>query len=156
MNISDYLIDQSRKDWQDLLSGWAEILPSVFTIWLVNRFGDVIAVLDDGSVHLLDVALGTFERIADSRDHLTDLADAGENANNWFMIPLVDQCVTAGLVLGPDQCYGYKIPPLRGGEYAAANVAPISIPEHYAFLSDLWRQTKDLPEGAPVKLVVKH
>jgi hypothetical protein len=58
MNIKDYLIDQSGKDWQELLCGWAEILPPVFTIWLVNRFGDVILVTDDGSVHLLDIGGG--------------------------------------------------------------------------------------------------
>jgi hypothetical protein len=57
MNINNYLIDQSGQDWQELVCGWAEILPPVFTIWLVNRFGDVILVMDDGSVHLLDIGV---------------------------------------------------------------------------------------------------
>ena len=156
MNIKDYLIDQSGKDWQELLCGWAEILPPVFTIWLVNRFGDVILVTDDGSVHLLDIGGGRFERIADSKDHLADQADTDERANNWLLIPLVDQCLRAGLVLGPGKCYGYKIPPFLGGEYTVGNTAVIDLAENYSFLADLWQQTKELPDGTRVKLVVKE
>jgi hypothetical protein len=156
MNINDYLIDQSGRDWQGLLCGWAEILPPVFTIWLVNRFGDVILVMDDGSVYLLDIGGGRLERITDSKDHFAHQADNRDNANNWLMMPLVDQCLRAGLVLGPDQCYGYKIPPFLGGEYAAGNTVTIDIVENYAFLADLWQQTKELPDGTRVRLVVKE
>jgi hypothetical protein len=58
-NIENYLIDQTGKDWLELLSGRAPPLPESFTIWLVNRIGDVFAVFDDGSVHMLDVGVGT-------------------------------------------------------------------------------------------------
>ena len=50
MNVSDYLIDQEGKDWAELLSDWGILLPSSFTVWLVNRFGDVLAVFDDDRV----------------------------------------------------------------------------------------------------------
>jgi hypothetical protein len=155
MNINDYLVDQSGQDWQELLSGWAEILPPVFTIWHVNRFGDVILVMDDGSVHLLDIGGGRFERIADSKDHFADQADTSESANNWLLIPLVDQCLGTGLVLTPGQCYGYKIPPFLGGEYTVGNTVTIDLVENYSFLADLWQQTRELPDGTRVRLVVK-
>jgi Domain of unknown function (DUF1851) len=65
------------------------------------------------------------ERLADSRDDFATRIDVGDNANNWLMIPLVDQCVAAGLTLSQDQCYGYKIPPIEvgqcGGRYAVEN-----------------------------------
>ena len=44
MNVNDYLIDQARFDWQAMLAGWADILPETFTMWLVNRFGDVFII----------------------------------------------------------------------------------------------------------------
>ena len=96
MNIHDYLIEQSGKDWSELLSGWLGVLPTSLTVWLVNRFGDVFAVFEDGSVHMLDVGTGVMQRLADSRDDFATRIDAGNNANNWLMIPLVDQCVAAG------------------------------------------------------------
>jgi hypothetical protein len=154
MNIHDYLIEQSGKDWAELLSGWLGVLPASFTVWLVNRFGDVFAVFEDGSVHMLDVGTGVMQRLADSRDEFAARIDAGDNANNWLMIPLVDQCVAAGLTLSDGQCYGYKIPPILGGKYAVENVSPTNLSVHYSLLADIWRQTKDLPDGTRIKMVV--
>jgi hypothetical protein len=158
MNIQEYLIDQGGKDWGELLSGWLGVLPASFTVWLVNRFGDVFAVFEDGSVHMLDVGTGVIQRLADSRDDFATRIDAGDNANHWLMIPLVDQCVAAGLTLSPDQCYGYKIPPIEvgqcGGKSAVENVSPANMSVHYSLLADIWRQTKDLPDGTRIKAVV--
>lgn len=142
MNIDEYLIDQSGRDWVAMLSGWSEILPASFTVWLVNRFGDVVAVLDDESVHLLDIGVGTFARVAGSRKRFAELMNIPKNANNWLAIPLVDRCAAAGLVLGPGQCYGYKIPPLLGGEYSAENVALVDLAENYGVLAEVWRRVR--------------
>ncbi|HEY1495876.1 MAG TPA: DUF1851 domain-containing protein [Candidatus Solibacter sp.] len=142
MNIDEYLIDQSGRDWVAMLSGWSEILPASFTVWLVNRFGDVVAVLDDESVHLLDIGVGTFARVAGSRKRFAELMNIPKNANNWLAIPLVDRCAAAGLVLGPGQCYGYKIPPLLGGEYSVENVALVDLAENYGVLAEVWRRVR--------------
>jgi hypothetical protein len=56
IKLTDYLIDQGGKDWAEMLRPWCPPLPTSFSVWMVNRFGDVFAVLEDGSVHLLDVA----------------------------------------------------------------------------------------------------
>ena len=93
MKANDYLIDQAGFDWQAMLAGWADILPETFTMWLVNRFGDVFIIGEDSSVHHLDIAGGTLHRVADTREQFADLIDVPQNANNWLMIPLVDQCV---------------------------------------------------------------
>jgi hypothetical protein len=125
-----------------LLSGWAEILPPSFTVWLVNRFGDVLVVRDDGSVHLLDIGVGTFVQVAGSRKRFAELMNIPKNANNWLAIPLVDRCVAAGLVPGSNQCYGYKVPPLLGGAYAVENVALVDLAENYAVLAGIWKQAE--------------
>ena len=155
MLLTDYLIDQQDNDWAELLSEWVPPLPQEFTVWMVSLFGDVFAVFQDGSVHMLDLSLGTLEHIADSRDHFCDLADRDGNANHWLMIPLVDACRRAGLTLKPHHCYHFKIPPLLGGEYVVGNVASVSLREHYSFMADIVQQTKDLPNGTKVQLVAK-
>lgn len=155
MDINDYLIDQSGKDWAAFLRDWMPPLPLSFTLWLVNRFGDTFVVSDeDGSVHMLDVGAGTLARVADNRSHFSDLLDTDDNANSWLMIPLADECQKAGMSLGPSQCYGFKIPPVLGGKYEPANVVPTDLAVHYAFLADIYKQTKDLPDGTPIKAVV--
>jgi hypothetical protein len=154
MNIQDYLIDQNGKDWSELLSGWSDVLPPSFTLWLVNRFGDVFTVFEDGSVHMLDLGVGVIKRVADNRDHFAIQLDADDNASNWLMIHLVDGCIAAGLKLEPNQCYGYKIPPILGGKYTIGNVTPIDLSEHYSFLADIYRQTKALADGTSVKMKI--
>jgi hypothetical protein len=155
MDINNYLIDQTEKDWGALLRDWVPPLPSSFTLWLVNRFGDAFVVSDDdGSVHMLDVGGGTLARVADNRAHFADLLDVDDNASDWLMIPLVDACREAGMSLQRGQCYGFKIPPVLGGKYEVANAEPTDLAVHYSFLADIYKQTKDLPDGTPIKAVV--
>jgi hypothetical protein len=155
MNINDYLVDQADKDWGVLLRDWMPPLPASFTLWLVNQFGDTFVVLEeDDSVHMLDVGSGTFARVADNRSHFADLLDDEDNAASWLLIPLVDACREAGLSLGGSQCYGFKVPPVLGGTYEVSNVEPTDLAVHYSFLADIYKQTKDLPDGTPIKAVV--
>ena len=42
MNVYDYLIDHVSNDWARLLSGWESLLPPEFTVWLMNRYGDLV------------------------------------------------------------------------------------------------------------------
>ena len=125
-------------------------------MWLVNRFGDVFVVFEDGSVHVLDVGIGAVERIADNRDHFADQIDFGDNANNWLMIPLVDQCVAAGLTLAANQCYGYKIPPILEAANTASRMSePTDLSVHYSLLADIFRQTRRIwPDGTRIRTVV--
>ncbi|MDX1983593.1 MAG: DUF1851 domain-containing protein [Bryobacteraceae bacterium] len=155
MDVNDYLVDQAGKDWAELLSNWSEALPASFTVWLVNRFGDVFFVSDDGAVHLLDVGRGVVERLADSRDDFIEQMDVDGNAEGWLLIPLVDECVAGGMALSPNQCYGYKVPPILGGEYAVENVVPTDLAVHYSFLGDLFTQTRNLPDGTRIRVEVK-
>lgn len=155
MDINDYLIEQSGKDWAALLRDWMPPLPASCTLWLVNRFGDAFVVSDDdGSVQMLDVGAGTLTRVADNRSHFAGLLDIDGNADNWLMISLVDECRKAGMSLDAGQCYGFKIPPVLGGKYALSNVEPTDLAVHYSMLADIYKQTKDLPDGTPIKAVV--
>ena len=155
MDIRDYLLDPTGQDWPALLSDWVGLLPKTeFTVWLANRFGDVVIVLNDQSVHMLDVGAGIIERLASRRDEFASRLDEDDNADLWLLISLTDACVAEGLRLSGGQCYGWKVPPLLGGKYEVDNVEPTDVAVHYKLLADVWRQTKDLPDGTPVKLDV--
>jgi len=98
MDVMDYLIDTEDKDWEELLSAWRFLLPKTFNVWLVNRVGDVFAVFEDGSVHMLDVGRGTLERVADNCDQFVTRIDQDDHANTWMMVSLVNACVKAGRI----------------------------------------------------------
>lgn len=152
MNIDDYLIDSTEVDWPVVLKDWRWLLPDSLTVWLVNRFGDVFYVQDNGSIHMLDVGGGAVERVADSREQFCDLLDIDDNANDWLMIPLVDDLVAAGRPLKNGYCYGYLRNPVLGGEYTVDNSIVIPILEHYGLNAEFHQQIKDLPDGSSVKI----
>ena len=130
-------------------------MPPSFTVWLVNRFGDIFFVSDDGGVHLLDVGRCVVERLADSRQDFIEQIHVADNADGWLLIPLVDQCVSEGLVLSASQSYGDKVPPILGGEYDTQNLEPTDLSVHYSILGDIFAQTKDLPDGTRIRTVIQ-
>jgi hypothetical protein len=156
MATHDYLIDHGGFDWPRLLSVWSWLLPAVFTVWLVNRFGDLFLALPDGTVHMLDVGAGTLTRLAESREDFLQKIEEGNNADDWLMTPLVDRLTAAGVVLGPGECYTYRMPPVVGGGYTVENTAVLGIAEHYGFYGSIHGQLKDVPDGAQVVLEVRE
>ena len=156
MQVEDYLINHRGFDWPTILAEWAWLFPvQEFSIWLMNKYGDLFFVFDDDSVHMMDVGNGTLEKLAGSRDEFCDRIDEEDNANNWLMIPLVDELAKIGKLLEPGRCYSFIIPPALRGEYAVENTATLNIREHYGVYASIHHQIKDLPTGTKVRLRVK-
>jgi hypothetical protein len=153
-SILDYLIDHQDFDWAALFAEWTWLVPNRFTVWLMNRFGDLFIVFDDGSVHMLDVGCGTLKQVANSCEEFKVKLDEDDHANNWFMIPLVDELVAAGITLHEGQCYSYKKPPVLGGYYTLQNSCVLPIVEHYGAYGSIHNQIKDLPDGSEVVIPV--
>jgi hypothetical protein len=154
MELANYLIDQGGKDWAQLLRPWHWLVPSTFTVWMVNRFGEPILVFDDASVHYFDIGAGKLTQIAESRDDFIQRVDLNGNANDWFMIPLVDQCAAAGLALGPDQCYAFRQLPVLGGDYVMANVMVSKLAGYYEYAGLVHERIRGYPDGTRVKIQV--
>lgn len=153
-DIKDYLIDNHGMDWPTALAGWSWLIPSEFTLWLVNRLCDLFIVTADGAVHMLDVGGGTLTRLAASRDDFCRLIDEANNANEWLAIPLVDMLIAAGKSLRPGQCYGFKLPPVLGGQYTVENLGILSIPDYLGAYGSIHEQLRAVPDGAQVVIEV--
>jgi hypothetical protein len=152
MLITDYIIDHQDFDWYNLLAYWAWILPEEFTIWLMNRYGDLFIVFEEGSIYMLDVGNGTLRKLAESRDDFCTKVSEDNNANNWLMIPLIDELRGLGKELLRGKCYSFVIPPALGGVYTVENTCVLSIAEHYGVYAVIHEQIKGLQEGTQVTL----
>lgn len=54
------------------------------------------------------------------------------------------------MLLSPVRTGSGLRPQILGGEYPVSNVEPTDLSVHYSFLADIYRQTKDLPEGTRI------
>jgi hypothetical protein len=156
MDINDYLIEQEGKDCAGLLSAWSGALPPSVTLRLLNRFGDIFFVSANRAVLLLHVGKGVVGRLADSCDEFIARIDVGENAGGWLLIQLVNQSDSEGMVVSANQFYGYKVPPILAGTENTADLEPTAPDIHYSFLAGIFVQTKDLPDGTPIRVVVQE
>src|SRR5262245_5846655 len=111
MELANYIIDHQGVDWPIVLADWSWLLPEELTVWLMNRYGDLFLVFNDGTVHMLDIGRGTVEQLAESRNDFAIKIDEDDNASNWLMVPLVDGLIEAGKRLHAGQCYSFIIPP---------------------------------------------
>ena len=152
MTLDDYLLPSAGLDMGRILSCWAPLIPDGATVWLANQFGEPFLVSEDGSVHHFDPEGGAVEQVAESRDDFISLLGQEDNANQWFLIPLVEEARAAGMTLGPGQCYGFAQPTVLGGDYALSNVRVKTMDEYFAFLADLHAQIRDVPDGAQVEI----
>jgi len=155
MNINDYLIDHLTFDWATTLADWKWLLSTEFSVWLMNKYGDLFLIADDGAILFFDVSNGTLERVADNRDDFSRKLDEDDNANVWLMILLIDQLTAAGTGLDEGRCYSFLTPPVLGGEYTVKNTVTLPITEHYGVYAAIHEQIKDLPDGAQVVIKVK-
>jgi len=155
MNINGYLIDHLTLDWTALLADWHWLLPAEFSVWLMNKYGDLVLIANDGAILFFDVGNGTLERVADNRDDFSQKLDEDDNASIWLMIPLIDQLAVAGIGLYKGRCYSFLTPPVLGGKYTVKNTATLPITEHYGVYASIHEQIKDLPDDAQVVIKVK-
>lgn len=140
MNIRDYLLPSEGVRWETLLSFWVPPLPDRYTIWFVNRFGDVFATTADSTVLRLDLGSGTCREVAQSREHFARLLNIETNAQEWLRIDLVDACRKAGMTPGRYECLGFRIPPTLGGRYELANITPTNLLVHYSYQAYICKQ----------------
>jgi len=152
LDPNDYLISQDGIDWKAVLLPWEPVLPSSFTIWVVNRFGDLFLECEDGSLMHFDVQLGTVTKKADNKKQFLELLAEDNNAEDWLYMTHVDQAVAAGITLPEGHCYTFKQPPVLSGEYNLANLGTISLETHYAFLASIHAQIKGVPDGSSILL----
>ncbi|MDB4265368.1 DUF1851 domain-containing protein [bacterium] len=155
MNVNDYLIDPANRDWLDLLADWKWMLPNKFTPWLVNRFGDIFMVLEDGTVHMLGVGAGRLEQMAKNRNDFCLKMDEDQNSEEWLLISLVDSLTESGMHLEGGECYSFVTLPGLGGKYEKENVKIYDLSVHYAVSGQIFEKIKDIPDGTKIKFDVK-
>jgi len=119
-----------------MLASWSWLVGGRFRPIAINRFGDWFLERPDGSVEQLGIHDGELMTVAPTVTAWKSwLATDDAMAANWDWLVL--RLHDLGKVLGPDQVFGFKVPPLLGGTLTVDNVGIYPIATMMALLSPL-------------------
>jgi hypothetical protein len=137
-------------DLDGLLSEWRWLADESFDPIVISALGDLFLRNDDGRIFWLNAGSGQLTKVADSAEEFKRLMVQAENANDWFVPQLVGDILASGKRLKAGECFGYKVPPVLGGEIEPDNFEPTDLQVHFGILGQIHRQVKDLPPGTPI------
>ena len=150
---NDLTLNPDGIDFNDLLSEWRWLVPETMVPVVVSALGDLFLRDNDNSIHWLDTGAGKLTRVADSPEQFKQLMLQTQNANEWFIPQLIGDLIESGQRLGPGQCYSCDVPPGLGGEFTLDNISPTDIRIHFSMFGQVFRQTRELPDGTPISNV---
>ena len=148
ITLNDLIVRCGELEPESLLSSWRWLIGDGKTPVLVTVMGDA-CVLDteDGSVHLLSVGPGTIETAAESFDEFREFLADPDFLMEHFVPGLVADLRARGLVLERGKVYGFKMPPILGGEYVLENLEPTDIAVHFELTGQIYEQARQVPAG---------
>jgi hypothetical protein len=139
----------SAVQYAQALDSWAWLELSGKEALCTSPFGDVFLEDPDG-VWWLDVVDGALTRPWDTREEFAAALSTPEGQDEYLLAGLGLAAEQAGLVPGPDQVYGFVVPPKLGGELGASNVEVIDFVVGLGIAGQIHRQVRDLPPGTPI------
>ena len=137
-------------DFNDLLSEWRWLVGEEYEPVIISALGDLFLRHEDGRIFWLNAGWGQLTEVAKDPDEFKKLMTQRDNANEWFVPNLVGDLLGSGQTLGPRQCFGFKTPPVLGGEIEPDNFEPTDLSVHFGILGQIHLQVKDLPPGTPI------
>lgn len=152
MNLESITVDHRSHDWGQLLAPWHEMLPTDFTVRLMTKLGDLFLEFRDGSIHLFSAGDDSIKLLAKDWEAFCKVVD---NHPDWLVADIIWGYEQAGKTLAPGQVYSLIPPPYLSGDYSVERVLPLDVEAHFSVLGDIHRQTRDLPDGAQIKLAIK-
>jgi hypothetical protein len=137
--------DQFRR----ALESWAWLDLEGKTPVLATLFGDVFFELN-GSYWFLDTVEGTLTSQWSTGEMLQGELNTEEGQDKYLLGGLAMAADRAGLTLGPDQVYDFKVPPILGGQFALDNILAMDFEVSVHIAGQLLRQVKSLPPGTKI------
>jgi hypothetical protein len=139
------ILETIREAWS-----WIGLNPA--EVVYINLFGNLILKDVDGIFWRICPEALTCQKIATDLNKFTELWRDENFQFDWKMGKMVEIAEKKLGLLQKDECYCFKLSPVVGGTYDAANLAKISVKELIAFSGDFAEQIKAVPDGGQIKI----
>ncbi|HEY7643766.1 MAG TPA: hypothetical protein VH858_01895 [Hyphomicrobiales bacterium] len=134
------MIEASQYDTALLLAEWAWLVPDTATPLFLSAFGDWVFGDPDGSIWVLSVLEGTYERVAATAGDYDRLQQSQDWLEETFLSGWQPIAAAHGLEPAAHECLGWKIHPLIGGKFEPANLQLFSMVVYQSLMGQFHRQ----------------
>ena len=153
-DINDYIVPLDNLDLNKVLSEWHWLTGHDKKIVALTKSGDMLLNGDNDDFYFLDLGNGDLSVIEGKYQNFLSSELPSEIIDEILFTSVVDELVSSGLILKPNQVYSYTTLPILGGKYDSQNMYPLDLYEHYTLTGEIHFKLKDLPDGTNVKIVV--
>jgi hypothetical protein len=143
------VINASEYDTSRLLTEWHWLVPELAVPLFISVFGDWVFGHSDGSLWMLSLLDGDYRQLAKNAAEYNALNKSAEWLEKTFIASW--QAIAAGHGLQPskNECLGWKIHPILGGKFEAANLQIFSMAVYQSLMGQLHRQLRQSSTSVP-------
>jgi hypothetical protein len=154
MTLDDLTVNFQHLDRDSLLVDWHWLIGNDKLPILVSAAGDAFMQdTSDGTIHMLDVAVGRAGQVAESFEEFQSLLRDREFVAEYLCVQMVGDLRLRNLRLEPRQVYSFKKLPVLGGAYSLENIEVSDIEVHFSIAGQLHEKARQLPPGASLRAV---
>lgn len=127
--MRDLAISCASLDCASYLDEWRWLVPDHMEPLMIGVFGDWVFGAPDASHWHLDLLEGRFHKIANDSEDFNVKMEQSFYRNEWFGEDWANIAISSGLVPKQDECIGWKIAPILGGDFNLENIQlfPMSV-----------------------------
>lgn len=133
----EFMREPSLKESEELLPQWSWLIPRRVHPIFLSAFGDWVLGEEDGSLWLLSVLEGVYEKLANDSAEFNALNKSDEWNDQKFIEGWWQIAKENGIVPEKGECIGWKVHPLIGGEFSVSNLQIFSMRVYQSLMSQL-------------------
>jgi hypothetical protein len=149
LDWNQLLIRTDTPDVSEMLRDWEWLIGTDKHPLVMTKFGDWFLADPEGHVLWLDVMSGTCKQVAESVSEFGPMMIRTENLDHWFFLPWCYRLHREGMIPGPGQCFGFKVPPKLGAPIDLSNVEVANLRAYQFWMSDIGK----IPPGTTVDAI---
>lgn len=152
MTLDDLTVSFENLNPETLLEDWEWLIEKNKRPVLLTKAGDAFMQdRDTGAVYFLDIVEGKLEEVATSGDEFSKLLSDKNFVMDFFGVNLIAPLLKSGVDAPEGQLFGWKKPPVLGGEFESANLEATDIEVHFSIQGQIWEKVSNLPAGTNIK-----
>jgi hypothetical protein len=134
--------DANGYDTEALLVEWRWLVPEADTPLFVSVFGDWVFGAPEGSLWVMSTLEGDYRQVARDATEYNTLIRSSEWTSETLLAEWFPIATGNSLVPDHDECIGWRVHPVVGGAFAAANLQLFSMRIYQSLTGQLHRQLR--------------